>query len=191
MAKWKGFDLYLRYRKSVRGKNGGGASWWFLTAGTVLLCLVTWQALTLRNRGLEEALKPYRDWLNDPDSVSRYAEAEARAESADELERRLNSVGELSDRLSGYPTVDSALLERVAEAGGAGLRVTVRGYDSTTGELLMQAESETALDASDYVEKLEELGLFESISYSGYVWEDGLYRLRLRCVLRAGGGEGA
>ena len=41
----------------------------------------------------------------------------------------------------------------------------------------------------EYVEKLEELDVFQTVSHTGYVVEGGRYKLRLRCILRAAGGE--
>ncbi len=189
MARWKGFDLYLRYRKLERKNDGHRRRGWLLAAVAAAVFVLAWQLLEFRNRGLEEKLEGYWAWLDDPRNVSSYKEAVASGEIAGELKQRIALVGMLTARLACYPKVDSALLARVSAVGGAEIRATVQSYDSGSGELVLQAESESAIDASGYVKKLEGLGVFQTVYYNGYVWDDERYRLQVRCVLRGAGGE--
>lgn len=190
MADRKRVDLYRRYRKLDRGKTSSSRRVRLLAAAAALLCvLAAWRALEFRNRGLEEELAGYWAWLDDPVNVAGYAEARAKEALAEALQRRTEAVRTLTACLAGYPRVDAELLERVIAAGGAEVRAAVRSYDSETGELVVQAESGRVLDASEYVEKLEELDVFQTVSHTGYVVEGGRYKLRLRCILRAAGGE--
>lgn len=186
-SKHKGLNLYLRYRRYSREKpeRSPFRSRWFPVVVTVLLCTLIWQTLAFRNRGLKRELSAYQIWLDNPQNTAVYEEALAKNVVYNQLIHQTISAQTLTARLAVYPKMDSNLLARIAAVGSEKIQATVTGYDSSTGELLVQAESRTTIDTSGYVRDLERLDLFETVSYTGYALENGLYTLQLKCMLRA------
>lgn len=45
--------------------------------------------------------------------------------------------------------------------------------------------SRAVIDIPGYVNKLTQTGLFSSVDYSGYQYQDGEYTLDLSCILKA------
>ena len=53
------------------------------------------------------------------------------------------------------------------------------------GLLTFHAVSSAVIDIPGYVNKLTQTGLFSSVDYSGYQYQDGEYTLDLSCILKA------
>ena len=96
----------------------------------------------------------------------------------------LGQVQALTDALATYPQVDSALISRIGAAGGAEVSMALTGYDADTGALRFDAQSTSVIDIPGYVLKLQSLGLFRRVDYTGYTYEDGMYVLSLNCILQ-------
>ena len=63
--------------------------------------------------------------------------------------------------------------------------VKIKSMDAQSGLLSFQAESADVIDIPSYINKLTQTGLFSSVDYSGYQYNDGKYSLDLSCVLAA------
>lgn len=187
LPKHKELNLYLRYRRYSREKSQRSLfkTRWFPVVVTALFCTLTWQALALRNLGLERELTAHQIWLDNPQNTAAYEEAITKDAVFNRLKQQTISVQTLTARLTAYPDMDSAMLARIAAVGGKTIQARVVSYNSSAGELLLQAESRTTINTSVYVRDLERLDLFQTVSYTGYTLEDGLYTLQLKCMLRA------
>lgn len=186
-SKRKGLDLYLRYRRYSWEKPQRGLfrSRWFPVVVTALLCIIIWLTLSFRNHELERKLSAYQTFLNDPETTVTYEQKLKQEEINIRLIDQTTSVRTLTSRLAVYPKIDANLLARIAAVGGEKIQATVIGYDSSAGELLVQAESLAIIDTSGYARDLERLDLFQTVSYTGYTLENGLYTVQLKCMLRA------
>ena len=153
----------------------------------VALFLVLWRRDTRRLAADNQASE-----ARERDATSRLAAAEARLAAAEqalsaekELRQRYEGqVQALTDALATYPQVDSALISRIGAAGGAEVSMSLTGYDADTGALRFDAQSTSVIDIPGYVLKLQSLGLFRKVDYTGYTYEDGMYVLSLNCILQ-------
>lgn len=177
----KELDLLRSYRRLMRGEKGrSGLLHHFLTpaAGCLLVCVLIWGVLLWRNSSLSSLTDDVNDWLLDPAVTQQYSEAADRQQYNDSL------VQALTDALATYPQVDSALISRIGAAGGAEVSMSLTGYDADTGALRFDAQSTSVIDIPGYVLKLQSLGLFRKVDYTGYTYEDGMYVLSLNCILQ-------
>jgi hypothetical protein len=141
----------------MRGEKGrSGLLHHFLTpaAGCLLVCVLIWGVLLLMNSSLSSLTDEVNDWLRDPAVVEQYSEAADRQQYNDSLEQTLGQVQALT------------------------------GYDADTGALRFDAQSTSVIDIPGYVLKLQSLGLFRKVDYTGYTYEDGMYVLSLNCILQ-------
>lgn len=152
----KELDLLRSYRRLMRGEKGrSGLLHHFLTpaAGCLLVCVLIWGVLLLRNSSLSSLTDDVNDWLLDPAVTQQYSEAADRQQYNDSLVQALGQVQALT------------------------------GYDADTGALRFDAQSTSVIDIPGYVLKLQSLGLFRKVDYTGYTYEDGVYVLSLNCIL--------
>ena len=71
------------------------------------------------------------------------------------------------------------------DVGGAALSVKIQTMDAESGTLTFNATSADVIDIPGYIAKLTNTGLFSSVNYSGYSYNNGEYSLMLSCVLKA------
>ena len=70
------------------------------------------------------------------------------------------------------------------DVSGSAMSVEIESMDAETGLLTFHAVSREVIDIPGYVSKLTQTGLFSSVDYSGYQYQDGEYSLDLSCVLK-------
>lgn len=153
----KELDLLRSYRRLMRGEKGrSGLLHHFLTpaAACLLVCVLIWGVLLWRNSSLSRRTDDVNDWLLDPAVTQQYSEAANRQQDNDSLVQALGQVQALT------------------------------GYDADTGALRFDAQSTSVIDIPGYVLKLQSLGLFRKVDYTGYTYEDGMYVLSLNCILQ-------
>lgn len=153
----KELDLLRSYRRLMRGEKGrSGLLHHFLTpaAACLLVCVLIWGVLLWRNSSLSRRTDDVNDWLLDPAVTQQYSEAANRQQYNDSLVQALGQVQALT------------------------------GYDADTGALRFDAQSRSVIDIPGYVLKLQSLGLFRKVDYTGYTYEDGMYVLSLNCILQ-------
>ena len=170
----KELDLLRSYRRLMRGEKGrSGLLHHFLTPAAVclLVCVLIWGVLLLRNSSLSSRTDDINDWLLDPAVTQQYSEAADRQQYNDSLVQALGQVQALTDALATYPQVDE-------------VSMSLTGYDADTGALRFDAQSTSVIDIPGYVLKLQSLGLFRKVDYTGYTYEDGMYVLSLNCILQ-------
>lgn len=169
----KELDLLRSYRRLMRGEKGrSGLLHHFLTpaAACLLVCVLIWGVLLWRNSSLSSRTDDVNDWLLDPAVTQQYSEAADRQQYNDSLVQALGQV--------------QALTSRIGAAGGAEVSMSLTGYDADTGALRFDAQSTSVIDIPGYVLKLQSLGLFRKVDYTGYTYEDGMYVLSLNCILQ-------
>lgn len=187
----KKLNLYRQYRRLARPKPSfrllrSYAAPVFLLA---VIGLGAWGVLLRQNLELMDQADRLRARLDDPTAAGQARQWQEWDARCRELLQDLEAAQRLSGRLAGYPRIDSGLLDRIAQAGEKGVSVAITGYDSATGVLLFNAASREVIDIPGYVMALEETGLFQTVSYTGYSYKDGGYTLRLSCALSPGIGR--
>ena len=97
----------------------------------------------------------------------------------------------LNRNLSSYPEFSGGVLRSIEGAGGSQIGLLITDYDVNTGILTFDANSLAVIDVSGYILRLQETGLFHTVDYTGYSFEDGWYTLSLSCTMEGkvyGGG---
>ena len=68
----------------------------------------------------------------------------------------------------------------------------VRSFNRDSGILTVSASAGNVQEVSDFVERLQQQEIFESVEYSGYTLVSGqdTYNIHVVCALSAGAGRG-
>lgn len=130
-------------------------------------------------------------WCADPSNLEPYTQSVTDQALAARYRLDAGVATDVWALLDTYPDVTSGTMARIRAVGGAGISTTFRSYDAATGALAYDAVSDTVIDIPAYVRSLEDTGLFDAVSYTGYGHSgEGRYTINVSCVLAAPAQEG-
>ena len=145
---------------------------------TLAVCMALFGAVSVWNLLESKKIDDINDWINDSQIQQQYQEADEVMKESERL------VEQKRQNLATYPDLDADIIGRIADASGSTMNVEVKSMDAETGLLTFHAVSSAVIDIPGYVNKLTQTGLFSSVDYSGYQYQDGEYTLDLSCILK-------
>ena len=156
----------------------------FLLPGVLLAgCLAAWGIVALLDFRVRREMAADQAWIEDPKVQEEYQNALRLEEKLRELKADIGAVERLEENLSVYADFDSDILHRIESAGGRETELSITGYDARTGVLTFDASSKAVIDIPDYILKLQQTGLFHTVDYTGYAYENEWYTLSLSCTM--------
>lgn len=132
-----------------------------------------------------------QDWIESVRREGTYRKAQELREQLEIVENGIAAVKLLDQNLSAYPEFSGGVLRSIEGVGGNQIGLLITDYDVETGNLTFDANSTAVIDVSGYILRLQETGLFHTVDYTGYTFEDGWYTLSLSCTMEGrvyGGG---
>lgn len=170
-------STHIRKRLAVPG---------FLLGAGLLATLV----LLIMNWNLERKIQTIQNWTENPKIQSQYEEAQALEARLAAIEGGIAAVTQMEQNLASYPSLSSENLNWIERVGGDGMELQISGYDAQTGILTFRASSREVIDVSAYILKMQQTGIFHTIDYTGYAFENDRYILSLSCTLEGNKTEG-
>jgi len=149
------------------------------------LCAAVYAGISVWNMTEVRKTAKIEEWINDSDVQDAYSKALAKETESEKLADELNQVNQMKQNLDTYPDLTEEMIEKIVDVGGNDMSVQIQSLDMTSGTLTFHAVSRKVIDIPNYIQKLDDTGLFESVDYSGYNYDDGEYSLMLSCVLKA------
>lgn len=197
MAK-KQMNFYKRYTdaaKAVRGAKRAKTLLWAAPLVVIVCgCMGVWGVLMVHTRLLNTRSNAILEWCLDPAQLTPYNQYLNDKAQGDTYRGLANYADGINTLTASYPAVTSSLMGRIEAAGGASIAIEFTSYDAATGELSFDAVSSEVIDIPTYIRSLEECGVFNTVSYTGYnaagstnssVTAGSGYTINLRCVLAA------
>lgn len=158
---------------------------------TGVLAVIT-AALFIMNGMKSRQLQELVDYNTDPGNLTIYGEAAA-------LETAINSLSATTSQLEyftrakeSYPAATMAVVRTIENAASDMAAVTINGYTAEDGSLQFNAEAANAILINQFIDRLEESGLFENVEYSGYNMmgeEQQRYSINVICHLAPDAGK--
>lgn len=181
----KQINLQLAGQQSAESeKKTGTIAVHFLVPGIFLgLCLAAAGVVAVLNFRVGKEIAAKEEWIADPDVQARYEEALSLQETLQELKAAIGAVERTKENLSVYPEFSSDVFHRIETAGGRETELLITGYEADTGVLTFDASSRQVIDIPDYILKLQNTGLFHTVDYTGYAYENEWYTLSLSCTM--------
>ena len=149
-----------------------------LAAGIFLGCV-----LGILNWNLSRRIQNIQAWMERSDVQKQYQEALSQETRLNEIQGGIAAVARMKENLSSYPILSSQILERMERAGGGGINLQISGYEAQSGLLTFRASSREIIDVPDYILRMQETGIFQTVDYTGYTYEGEWYTLSLSCIL--------
>lgn len=185
--KKRSVNLYRKWKASQEApgvEKGELARHFFFPAVSLALCLAVFGGIQLWNHQTQGEIDKINDWINDPAVQEQYQTAKTQEEISSALASATNQVKQMDANLATYPDLTKEKIEQIEDVGGKDMEVRIRTMDSDSGLLTFYAVSREVIDIPGYVQSLEDTGLFESVDYSGYSYDDGEYSMTLSCVMK-------
>ena len=151
---------------------------------TLAVCMALFGAVSVWNLLESKKIDDINDWINDSQIQQQYQEADEVMKESERLVEQKRQVEQMKQNLATYPDLDADIIARIADVSGSTMSVEVKSMDAETGLLTFHAVSSAVIDIPGYVNKLTQTGLFSSVDYSGYQYQDGEYTLDLSCILK-------
>lgn len=184
--KEKRMNLLLALKALKEQENKGKSLWKHLMVPglTLAACLAAAAVTVVLNIQAQRNINKQQAWLDQPkiqEQYNRYLELKGQVE---ELKDTETDLIQMKENLAGYPRLSSAMLSRMESIGGVDMEIYITGYDAETGVLTFDAGSNKVIDIPDYIRRLQETGLFSTVDYTGYTFENDWYILYLSGTLR-------
>ncbi len=172
--------------QAQEGKQKGDFIKHLLYPGICLgVCLLVFAGIFAWNFHKKSEIHKVEDWINDPEITKSYEEAYQKKLDSDKLTDAMSQVRQMKDNLATYPELDQETMTKIIQVGGSNMSVQIKSMDAQSGLLSFQAESADVIDIPSYINKLTQTGLFSSVDYTGYQYNEGKYSLDLSCILAA------
>ena len=185
--KRKQINFYRRWQQTAKAQRTAGQKKTLLTlmpaVALVAVSMTVWGVITVRTALLRSRYDDITDWCTENGTA--YTAALTDAGLADIYNGLTAYTQDLDDVLAGYPDVTNALLTRIENAGNSSITIHFNAYNASDGTLLFDAKSSEVIDIPTYIRSLQNCGVFSTVTYTGYSYQNGLYTINLRCVLAA------
>lgn len=156
-----------------------------LVPGVVLgLCVVSIAGVTVWNKVTEKKIEDTKNWILSDSVQEQYQKATELEKKSANLLMAQKEVNQTKANLGTYQDLTDEMIAEIVDAGGKDIQVQIRDMEADTGVLEFDAESSEVIDIPGYVVKLQNTGLFSSVDYTGYVYQDNRYSLSLSCTLK-------
>lgn len=185
--KKKNVNLYQKWMVSQENpgiEKGELAKHFVFPAISLVVCLAVYGGIVLWNHQTQGEIDKINDWINSELVQTQYQKAKAQEEQSTTLASATNQVRQMDKNLDTYPDLTKEKIEQIEDVGGKDMEVRIQTMDADTGLLTFYAVSKEVIDIPEYVQSLEDTGLFESVDYSGYSYDDGKYSMTLSCVMK-------
>lgn len=191
--KEKQIDLSSAGRKAEdKGENTQKLFGHLVMPGIIfLICIVLAGGIGVANYIAIAKNHSKQDWIESVKREGTYQRAQELEAQLKEVENGIASVKLLERNLSAYPEFSGGVLRSIEGVGGSQIGLLITDFDVETGILTFDANSTAVIDVSGYILRLQETGLFHTVDYTGYTFEDGWYTLSLSCTMEGrvyGGG---
>ncbi|MEG0833350.1 MAG: hypothetical protein RSE36_00920 [Oscillospiraceae bacterium] len=124
-------------------------------------------------------------YASDPSVIAKYDEYKKLDAKKTDLLVKLDTMRTTRQALSTFPAIDSKLFEKVEASCG---KTVVESYEYTEETAVFQILGSSAgvENVANFAQKLEQLGIFDNIGYTGYFkgGADGPYQFTISCICK-------
>lgn len=120
------------------------------------------------NRGMNKDLKELNAYINNPQTQTEYANAQAQTAELTKLTNEVGNLESIDQAINSQPNIVGAKLTQMKNLCNDQISLYTIEYDGKTGDIMMSAMAKTELDAAKYVGRLKDTGFFAQVVYTGY-----------------------
>lgn len=186
-------EMNLLMPKKKKAKKKQTEFWKYARMPLMLTvgCTAITAAFLVSNQMKQDMLDDVKRYLNDTNNVAKCQELDELELENGLLAHQTMAVQYINQALSSYPEMNSSVIKGIETCAGDKVAVQVSSYLARDGLLTLEAAAEEADLSSQFVGDLQDLGLFQKIDYTGYVYSqaDERYHISLLCYLKSDAGK--
>lgn len=179
--------------KKKKEKNSVHEFWKYAAAPAALavVCTAVFAGLLWNNYQERQAYQELKFYLLDPENRKLCSEADKLSAENAETRMKISSVAYMDELLASYPKMNSEVIHRIRACASGKADVSVKSYDAESGLLTLNTEAAAVERINQFIDGLQESGLFEVIDYTGYTYseEEKMYTINVLCYLQEGAGK--
>lgn len=184
------------YREIVSGDERNKKRDSFLLKLLPLLLLVAVftvisSSMIAGNAAKERKVEELNAYLTNADNVAKEQAYNDYLTGSAKFNAMLAAATQMKEAIDSYPRAVSALDSIIIDAGVGIVDVSIQSFDAASGQLSFTATGQGAERLNEFVEALQNTGIFLNVTYSGYnlIEGTGEYNVNVSCVLSAAAGR--
>lgn len=155
------------------------------------ICLLATAVLAGINIYKGSRVRSLEDYVMNPFNQEQIGQVDALNAEIASMQQILNQANQVRGMIDSYPRMNSSVVGTIQSAAGAGVTPKITAYDAKTGDLTVEVTAAQVTDCNTYVTALKGTGVFYSVEYSGYNYDDkeAIYKVQLHCFLTEQAGK--
>ena len=143
------------------------------------------------NTAKERKVEELNAYLTNADNVAKEQAYNDYLAGSAKFNAMLAAATQMKEAIDSYPRAVSALDSIIINAGVGIVDVSIQSFDAASGQLSFTATGQGAERLNEFVEALQNTGIFLNVTYSGYnlIESTGIYNVNVSCVLSAAAGR--
>lgn len=186
-------SLYKQLKQESKGNQKKRELFRLILPGAVTLGICLIITVLLGNGYLSKSseLQKLERMMQEEETVRAYAGYQLSTASIQAMEEKISVVEQTWDHLMSYPALNTSVEQVLKECAGSNAFMELTSFHRDSGVLTLNAWAKTALQVSQFIDRLQSQELFESVEYSGYTYdeENSSYSIHVICCLAEGAGR--
>ncbi len=188
-------NLVLPARKKVKNKEAGPKVWkrYVIPPAIFLVaCGSVAGVLLIQEHQKKAELQELKDYINDPANIEQCTQIDILQQQIAELSGKISQIQWVEGCILSYPYMNSSVVQELqGYAQAQSVELEIQSYNADDGNLSVDARAEEVTLINQFIDMLEASGIFDSVQYSGYSYDDGklLYTINVNCYLSENAGR--
>lgn len=176
-------------KKGVKDKSIGINIKPIIITAIVMIVLIAGTGVVLLFRKM--ALNKLETYNNRSDVIRSVAEYDMLISRNDYLYAQYDAIADIGENINTYPVCDSNIMSTIEGCASGCAEVTFDSFDADEGTIQMTASSDSVDNINQFIRKLNEQDIFNSVDYTGYAFNDTTanWDIHVTCTLAEAAGR--
>ncbi len=144
--------------------------------------------LKIKRQKKYDELKEYNE---NPAIVSQAMLFDTFSDKRDRLAAQSNSIDNMLNTIETYPILNDQVISVLQDTAQGYAQIEIGNFNADSGIVNVSAKAKDVEKINEYIKRLEEKEIFNSVKYSGYVMnQDGTWTINVICTFAEGVGRG-
>ena len=153
----------------------------------MLILFVTVLFLKIQRQKKYDELKEYNE---NPAIVSQAMLFDTFSTKRDRLAAQSNSIDNMLNTIETYPILNDYVINVLQETAKGYATIEIGNFNADSGVVNVAAKAKDVEKINEYIKRLEEKDIFNSVKYSGYTMNsDGTWTINVTCTFAEGVGR--
>ncbi len=182
-------NLVVPAKKKVKNKEAGPKVWKrYVIPPIVFLvgCGAAAGVLLFQEHQRRQELQELNDYINDPSNIEQCTQADTVQSQIAELSGKIAQIQWVEGCVLSYPYMNSSVVQELQNCAAVqAVELEIQSYKAQDGALSMDARAEEVTMINQFIDMLEDTGIFDDVQYSGYSFDETslLYTINVNCYL--------